>query len=423
MNLFSINETNTLKNHKEKVGDIMTSLKPINRRVGSLFAVAALVLATVTPGLVPAFASAAQLSERSVELSSSSKGAEGVEYTVTFTTANEAGAVVLDFCGDTPLIGANCAAPGGFSVATATPAPGSDFTKSTGDAADANTAVLVGDIDGETTVVLRGVKNPSEAGPLYVRIVTYADVDAETDAEDAANSYTSAGVPGEGSVDQGSAAASITDSVGVSAAVLESMTFCVAGELVSGENCRMANDDEPSAPVVKLGQGTGDIRALDAQHVSEGSIFSQISTNAASGAIVSLKSSTLCGGLKRPGVEVTTCDIAAAGADGIEQGDAKFGVAVKSAADPNSGANSTGAYQIFGTTGGTAYYDASVFKLNYDSQHSTGITSPYGDKLLDTAGAPVNNKNVEITFAASAANNTPAGLYSTDLSLIATGKF
>lgn len=56
----------------------MTSLKTANRRVGSLFAVAALVLATITPGLVPAFASAAQVTERSVALSSSSKQANDV---------------------------------------------------------------------------------------------------------------------------------------------------------------------------------------------------------------------------------------------------------------------------------------------------------------------------------------------------------
>jgi hypothetical protein len=54
---------------------------------------------------------------------------------------------------------------------------------------------------------------------------------------------------------------------------------------------------------------------------------------------------------------------------------------------------------------------------------TTGVTSTYGDSLLDTANLPVNNKNVQITFGASVSNLTPAGLYSADLSLIATGKF
>jgi len=417
MNLFSINETNTLKNHKEKVGDIMTSLKSVNRRVGSLFAVAALVLATITPGLVPAFASAAQLTERSVELSSSSKEATDVEYKVSFTAKAAAGAVVLNFCQNTPLIGAACTAPSGFSVATATVDPLSSFTKSTGAAASANTAVIVGEIttSGVTSVTLRGVSNPSEAGPLYVRIVTYTDVDAETDAEDAANTYTAAAEPGEGSVDQGSAAASITDTVSVSAAVLESMTFCVSADEIDGPNCTLANEEELSAPVLKLGKKTGDIVALDSSSVSEGNLYSQISTNAANGAVVNLKSATTCGGLKR--LEASGCDIEPAQGGGITAGEAKFGVKVSAGTDL-AGNLSQGAYQAAGT------YDDSVFQLNYnDTDGSTGVTSTYGDPILNTNSAPVNNKNVVLTFGASAANNTPAGLYSTDLSLIATGKF
>lgn len=68
-------------------------------------------------------------------------------------------------------------------------------------------------------------------------------------------------------------------------------------------------------------------------------------------------------------------------------------------------------------------YDPSVFKINYAADQLTGVTSPYGDPVLDTAGAPANNKKTQLTFGASAANNTPAGLYSADFSLIATGKF
>lgn len=54
---------------------------------------------------------------------------------------------------------------------------------------------------------------------------------------------------------------------------------------------------------------------------------------------------------------------------------------------------------------------------------ASGVTSTYGDQFLTTSGAPALNKNMTLTFGASAANNTPAGSYSADLSLIATGKF
>lgn len=388
----------------------MTSLKMANRRVGSLFAVAALTLATVTPGLVPAFASAAQVTERSVELSSSSKQATGVTYNVKFTTVSTTApeAVVLDFCSDTPLIGADCGLPASFDASLAS---ASGFTVEPTTTAANNRVVVTGTFAaaGEVTIPLANVANPSVAGPLYVRILTY-----NTEAN--AKAYTSTSYE-TGLLDQGSAAVSITDTVGVSAAVLESMTFCVSGAAITTENCGTV-----TAPVLKLGEGEADALALSSTKVSEGSIYSQISTNAASGAVVNLKSATTCGGLKR--AVATGCDIAAAGDGNIAAGEAKFGLKIAAAADLADD-KSSGAYQIYntGSTDPVPYYSDSIFKLNYQSSGSTGITSAYGDPVLDTAGAPVNNKNVQLTFGASAANNTPAGLYSTDLSLIATGKF
>ena len=392
----------------------MTSLKSINRRVGSLFAVAALVLATVTPGLVPAFASAAQISERSVELSSSSKEATGVTYTVTFTPATDAKAVVVDVCNDTPLIEASCTAPTGFTVAGATTV--GSFTRTTGGSNDANTAIYTGAISQPTPVELtvNNVTNPDNAGALYIRVVTYDGVDVPT-AEAAATAYTSTNL-GSGVADQGSAAVSITDSVGVSGAVLETMTFCVAGEAITVAGCVGADGLE--APTVKLGKTVGDVTALDALELSEGSIFSQLSTNAVSGAVVSLRSSAVdCGGLLRAGNTTPgECNIAPALNTGVAAGEAKFGVKTTAAVGVGS---FTGVLQ----PASGSIYGAAAFALNYVDGDASGITGPYGDPFLDTAGAPVSNMGMEIIFGASIAPNTPAGLYSADLSLIATGKF
>lgn len=396
----------------------MTSLKTANRRVGSLFAVAALVLATVTPGLVPAFASAAQVTERSVELSSSSKEATGVTYTVTFTPVSDAKAVVVDFCNDTPLIGASCTAPTGFTVAGAITSGG--FTRASGAADDANTAVYTGTITAPTPVVLtvNNVTNPDNAGALYVRIVTYTGADASA-AETAAEAYTSTNL-GSGVVDQGSAAASITDTVGVSGAVLETMTFCVAGNVIDQVSCTTSdNGGVLKAPTLKLGKTSGDVVALDANEVSEGSIYSQLSTNAVNGAVVSLRSTAVgCGGLLRAGAtDPAECNIAPALNTGILKGEAKFGVKTTTAAGV-AGA-SIGALQP--KTG--SIYGNSAFALNYVNGDTAGVTGPFGDPFLDTADAPVSNMGMQIIFGASIAPNTPAGLYSTDLSLIATGKF
>lgn len=68
-------------------------------------------------------------------------------------------------------------------------------------------------------------------------------------------------------------------------------------------------------------------------------------------------------------------------------------------------------------------YNSSSYVLNYTATNATGVTSAYGDPLLSTDGAPANNKNVAIMFGASVTQDTPAGEYATDLSLIVTGKF
>ena len=384
----------------------MTSLKTANRRVGSFFAVAALVLATITPGLVPAFASAAQVTERSVALSSSSKQADNVTYSVTFKPVASAGAYAIEFCSNSPIVDTACTAPAGLDVTSpSTATSGFTVAQTTASAAasDHNALAVTGTLSAgvSKTVDIAGIDNPDAAGAVYARIVTYAD-------ETAALAYQSTTLGS--AIDQGAAAFSITDTVGVSGAVLETMTFCVSGAAIAA-NCVGAG---ATPPTVKLGtEVTTGVTALSAGAVSEGSIYSQISTNAASGAVVNLKSSAAgCGGLLRAGAPAE-CDIAPATA-GITAGNALFGIKVTGAT-----ADANGAFAI----ASGSIYDPSVFKINYAADQLTGVTSPYGDPVLDTAGAPANNKAAQLTFGASAANNTPAGLYSADFSLIATGKF
>lgn len=387
----------------------MTSLKLVNRRVGSIFAVAAVVLSTVTPGILPAFASAAQVTERSIELSSSSKGASDVSYKVTFTPVTDAGAFALQFCENSPLIGSACTAPAGLDLSGAT---ATGFTKSDATVAADNLTVLAGSITAATPVEveLSGVTNPTAAGPVYARIVTYAD-------EAAAQDYAATALGS--AIDTGSAAISITDTIGVSAAVLESMTFCVSGAEITKDNC----EDADVAPTVKLGEEvTPDVFALTPTAVSTGDLFTQISTNAANGAVVSLKSTAAnCGGLLRAGAPAGTCDIKPALDTDIAANEAKFGVKVSAATAPSAGVaiNSSGIFKP--VTG--SFYNETTYGLNYIEGNGSGVTSTFGDFFLDTDNAPVSNRNMTLTFGASMNNSTPAGLYSTELSLIATGKF
>lgn len=394
----------------------MSSFRVLSQRTGRMATLAALVVATLGQGLLPALASADAITVRSVALSSASTSASNVSYTVNFTTSAKAaaGAFVIQFCSNTPLMGETCDAPSGMNAAGATTSGGA--TISTNTAATAN-KVVVDDTMATSTAVsveLAGITNPSAAGPLYARIATYAD-------DTAAASYSTDGTTTGTTIDEGNVAISITDTVAVSGAVLESMTFCVAGGASAiAANCNGGNYAGLTAPTLKLGNDDGNgVVSLSSANLSTAPLQTQISTNATSGAVISLKSSAAaCGGLTLAGSpsSQTNCYIKPSTSSGFTAGSAFFGVKT-AAADTDA----NGTIQPHGTYGASNYY------MGFDATHPTapenGVTSAYGDPILDTDGAPANNKNMQLTFGASVANNTPAGNYSADLSLIATGTF
>jgi len=362
-----------------------------------------LLLATIAPAVVPAFAAADQVTDRSAELSSSAKAATGVSYKFNFTAANTAGAVVVQFCSNSPLIGQECTAPGGFTAAAATASGGATLSGTP----TANKVVVTKSITtGVNDFTLANITNPSATGALYARVVTYADATA-------AGNYSVDGETIGTNVDEGGIAMSITENVNVSAAVLESMTFCVAGGSTAiTANCN--GGGALTAPTLKLGKDIGGVIALESDLVYTGAVQTQISTNAAKGAVVSLKSNAAsCGGLIRSS-DLTACDIKPAGTTGtIAAGEAKFGLKL--------GANITDATN--GDLEAVSGYNNTDYRFNYVAGNATGVTSTYGDPILTTKDKPANNRNMELTFGASVSNNTPAGSYSTDISLVATGKF
>jgi len=375
-----------------------------SRQVGLFAVVGALLLAI----LLPVIASAAQLTERSVSLSSASANADDVSYTVNFTANQAAGAIVVDFCSNSPLVGQTCTPPVGLDVTTVSSAT-TNFT--TVSDIDANTVLIANSVaqGAAVSVTLDHINNPTNAGALYARIVTYdtalnaADYDSDETAAQDTNRK-----------DEGGAALWILDTIAVSAAVMESMTFCVSNAVIT------AGCGNPVAPTLKLGELTGDVLALTPTAVSEGTMWTQISTNAAKGAVISLKSSALdCGGLVRIGGVAGNCDIKPATA-GITQGNALFGVKIGTAAPATGVTGTPGTLQAVAASG----YNTSAFLLNFNAVgNATGVTSTFGDPFLDTDEGPADSINMPLTFGASVSNNTPAGLYSADLSLIATGKF
>ena len=460
----------------------MTSFRDLKQRIGRVGASVIMLLATIAPALTPGVASAAMITGRSIELSSSTKAATNVSYELVFTPAASAGATAIQFCSNTPLAGEACNAPAGLSV-TGAAVVGADSVSTPTVAASMGPVVVVEDAitATETTFEITSIDNPTSAGTIYARILTY---DTKANAE---NDYEATGDLGDndgigetgsvGAVDNGSVALSITDSINVDAAVLESLTFCVASAAITA-NCANASSNLPN---LTLGEGTP--KALTAAQVSKGDIFTQLSTNAASGAIVSLKSgNTACSGLALNGG--ATCAIAAAGTTGtFLAGAAKFGVFVNPTTGSNAGtgtiALTSGDATVTGTNtdwvdtptvkvgdtiwtnGGRAYtvlsitnnteleltataaanestaaytYGFGTYRVfGGDSTYSdtvdtfrlddASVRGAYGDPILDTNGGVVNGGNIKLTFGASISNVTPAGKYSNAYSLIATGKF
>lgn len=380
------------------------AIPSVSRRVRSFSIAIAASLALISPGFLSSYASAAQITSRSIALTSSVAGAANVSYTVNFTAATAAGAVVLDFCSNSPFIPSTCTAPTGMDASTAASSTSgfTDVTPTTSKVTVAGTITAGQNV----SFVLSGIKNPTTAGTFYARIITY---DTKANALLYDNTATSLN---SGNEDTGGVALNLTDQIGVSAAVLETMTFCVAGQTIS-DNCNLTGNTKPT---LQLGQTVGNTIALDPTVVSTGNVFTQISTNAVGGAVVSMKSNaTSCGGLLRAG-DATACDIAPAQNTDITAGQAKFGVKTTAATNGTQGAGT-----LEPVTG--SYYSNTAFGMHYVAGNATGVTGPYGDPFLDTASAPANNKNMQLIFGASASNSTPAGNYSADISLIATGTF
>lgn len=393
----------------------MKTPKFLDRRVGSSLAAIGMLLGLVVPAAVPAFASAAQLSARSLELSSSAAAATSVDYHLKFTAPSAvaaAGGLVLEFCDDSPLVGLACNHPSGMTTAGVSITDLKINNVSSG--TDGTVAAVAGNYGIKWTagtggyaatdtidLYFAGITNPTAANSnLYGRIVTYADstnLAGYTDA-DTLGTYA----------DDGAVATSITNSIGVSAAVKETMTFCVSA-LAPGRGCGAAGQT-PTAPNIILGQGSP--QSLDSATVSTAGVYAQLSTNAASGAVVNMKNSTGCGGLKRIGA--AGCDIQPVGVLATltaAQADGKFGLRVGTPVETDTG-------EGFGTVTPDAYYDSGAqYAMN-----STDVSGTYGDAIFASTAA-VGNMNVPLTFGAVAGLTTPAGQYSASINLIATGTY
>lgn len=386
----------------------MKSSRLLDRRLGFSLASLGILFGSVAPAVMPAFASAATLASRSIQMTNSVAD-QTSDYTITFTPQASFQNLVIDWCADSPIIGnATCDPPADFDAKTGVALTSNSVLGTTAFDA-ANSSATHTEITGtsgsgtsEVSFELTGVHNPSTVGSFYARIYTYGATQNYTDFDDLGN----------GKIDDGGVALSTTSAIGVTAAVRETMTFCVS-HTAPGPNCGAGAGADPDDPSMVLGQGTGGDIALDSINVSSYDNYVQLSTNAASGAVVRMTNNTGCGGLKRAGA--AGCDIPPA-ASNLVAGTAGFGIKFAAAATVAGAVGATGTIAP-----ATGYSAANYFMDNTTSNDN--VSSPYGGSILNTAGAPVSNKEVMFTVGATAANDTPAGLYKATLNMVASGTF
>jgi hypothetical protein len=410
---------------------------------------AALLVVAGLPLLQP-HAAAAQFSSRSIQLSDASPSGTSitsgvgsgtnVTYRVTFTpSAAVAESMVIDFCTQDPIINDTCTAPTGMTAATGVSnvagtagGTGWTLTASAGQVKLASDANPAHDIVGSTQQIfdLTGITNPSTTGTFFARMYTYANNSYGT--------YSSATSTGN-FVDYGGSAMAITTAVTITGRVQEQLTFCVTSASptlwITQHDCSDSVVGS-NPPALTLGHGTP-TPVLDSNNVDTGTIYSQLSTNATHGAVINMRNSnTSCGGLSADGG--TTCAIPAiagganTGASAMTAGTAAFGLFVSnSTADPNGG--------IGTITPSPIYHDSSHVTIptnlwyGMDTTTATGtfagqsaytgsVTGTFGSTVA-SASAPTYRVENTYVFAATAALTTPAGIYTANLSMIATGTF
>jgi hypothetical protein len=339
-------------------------------------------------------AGAVTLTTRSLSLSTDAKGATGVHYTLEFTAeSNDTNAVIVEFCKNGPVITDSCEAVGGLDV-TGVGTSGSDTVSRLFGQAVLIDLSLTADASDTVSVELTGITNPYDAGTFYARIATYQTIQQ-------ASAYQS-GAPGT-HLDDGAVALSVIDAVDVGGAVLETLEFCTSGATFDQSGCAGAL----TQPDLALGGESG-----LGLNLTTSSVFTHISTNSASGAVVSLTSDALgCGGLiRRDGS--TNCDIMPRMPPGpSDTGAALFGLRFGTIL------NGSGAIAPAGDYGSSDYF------MHYVSGDTSGVTGPFGDPIYTTEDAAISNGQAELIFGANRGTGTPPGEYGAKLSLIATGKF
>jgi hypothetical protein len=401
-----------IKNQKLKEKLIMIRQKLLHP-LGRLLAITtALVMFTMASFVVNPRTEAAMVTSRSIFMQSSTASAS-TTYSVSFTMATAHTSptfkgLVIEFCEESPIIGSTtCTKPTGLSVGAAPTYDnfqidgGAEITDWTADELNSERTFILYDATGDSadasdviTLDITSMTNPSTANDtFYARIYTYTDSGGAT-------GYTLAN-PDAGAthVDDGGISLSTANPIVITSKVQEYIDFCV-----------YTGTCGTSAIAIALGNAADGV--LDTAHVySDITAQFDITTNAASGAAVVLKGSTLESGAN----DIDPIgDTKAASSTGTEQ----FGMCLWQSTGSglnltNNTYNDTNCNTV---TTGEDLTGSAEFGLD-----TTSTESSSGDTLGTKAAG--SESTATLAFMANIAVTTNPGIYTTTLQLIATGTY
>ncbi len=374
--------------------------------------VAAVVQAFAFVGAVlPTGAEAAQITDRSLALSSSTPGGTSVTYTFTFTpaTAGNVGAIGFEFCSEDPLQGTTCTKPTGMvttggslvSVDGQGASNGGFTLTATTDGYPYLTRTPAAITTGVTTVKISGITNPSATTSTthYLRLLTFSTATPGTTVDETADNSA---------VDFGGVAWATNPGMNVTAKVQETLNFCT----YTGANCGAGG------AAVNLG-------ILSTSVLSAASSKIDLGTNAKRGATVQYYGDTLKSGSNPIAAKTTKGALTA--------GTANFGINLAANTTASNLKNADGtAYTSSGPTGtgtlGTVtanYSSDGQFLYNVQASAATPDLTPGtpGANTVATATAPIDRTTYTATYGAAIANTTASGIYTTTVSYVATGLF
>jgi hypothetical protein len=368
------------------------------KRSGYLCVVVVLMLA-VTPFALFSRADAYnQVSGRSIKMSTAASGASNVAYQVNFTTVTDnqtIGSVVVEFCDNSPIIGDSCTHGSGFlNTNFASISISNNVGNITGLSVDAtnssvNRLVLTrtaGTVaNGAVSLTLgngtsNGITNPATTDiTFYARIMTFTNTTGTPPSADENNA-----------TDAGGVALSTSSTLRVTAKVQESLIFCVYTDV----------DCATGGTAVTLGDENGVLASNSTTYTANANF--DIASNAVSGVAVRVKGDVLKSGIFSIDPAGASC-LTDPTATNVEM----FGLRL----------DTLGA----GVTADAPYNCASGAH-GFDNNTTNGTASQFGQSIAHTSGATdIVSSTVE--FAAKSANTSEAGVYITDLQLVATATY